>query len=83
MFEVFDGDAPELLLAKVRTLDDYTAGLRAFTHGAFAKAGAAFARVLEASPDDRTAAYFAAQSRLLAEATPGAAWDGRIRMEVK
>jgi class 3 adenylate cyclase len=83
MFEVFDGDAPELLLNKVRTLDDYTAGLRAFTDGNFATARSAFVRVVEVSPNDRTAAYFAEQSRLLAETAPVAAWDGRIRMEVK
>ncbi len=83
MYEVFDGDAPELLLDKVRTLDDYSAGIRAFTDGDFAKASAAFVRVLAVSPNDRTAAYFAERSRLLAAAAPVDGWDGRIRMEVK
>jgi class 3 adenylate cyclase len=83
MFEVFDGDAPELLLSKVRTLDDFTAGVHAFTAGDFVKAGDAFARVLEQSSHDRTAAYFAEQSRLLAQGSPSTPWDGRIRMDVK
>jgi class 3 adenylate cyclase len=83
MFEVFDGDAPELLLSKVRTLDDFTAGVHAFTAGDFEKAGDAFARVLEQSSHDRTAAYFAEQSRLLAEGGRSTPWDGRIRMDVK
>jgi class 3 adenylate cyclase len=83
MFEVFDGDAPELLLSKVRTLDDFTAGVHAFTAGDFVKAGDAFARVLEQSSHDRTAAYFAEQSRQLAHAGPSRPWDGRIRMDVK
>jgi two-component system sensor histidine kinase ChiS len=83
MFEVFDGDAPELLLSKVRTLDDFTAGVHAFTAGDFVKSGDAFARVLEQSPHDRTAAYFADQSRVLAQAAPSRPWDGRIRMDVK
>jgi class 3 adenylate cyclase len=83
MFEVFDGDAPELLLSKIRTLDDFTAGVREFTAGEFVKAGDAFARVLEQSPHDRTAAYFAEQSRLLTLAAPSTPWDGRIHMDVK
>jgi hypothetical protein len=83
MFEVFDGDAPELLLNKVRTLDDFTAGIRAFTAGDFVKAADAFARVLEQSPDDRTAEYFSEQSRILIDEAPSTPWDGRIRMDVK
>jgi hypothetical protein len=83
MFEIFDGDAPELLLNKVRTLDTFTAGVTAFTAGDFVKAGDAFARVLEQSPNDQTAAYFFEQSRLFGEAAASATWDGRIRMDVK
>ncbi len=83
MFEVFDGDAPDLLLGKIRTLDEFTAGIRAFTAGDFVKAGDAFARVLEHSPNDRTAQYFFEQSRVFAEALPSTPWDGRIRMDVK
>jgi hypothetical protein len=67
----------------VRTLDDFTQGVRAFTAGDFVKAGDAFARVLEQSAHDRTAAYFAQQSRMLAATALAATWDGRIRMDVK
>ncbi len=83
MFEVFDGDAPERLLNKVRTLDDFTAGVRALTEGDFIGARDAFARVLERSPDDSTAAYFAEQAGLFVAAGPSVPWDGRIRMDVK
>jgi two-component system sensor histidine kinase ChiS len=83
MFEVFDGDAPELLLNKVRTLDNFTAGIRAFTAGDFVEAGNAFDRVIEQSSNDQTAAYFSEQSRLLTETAPSTPWDGRIRMDAK
>jgi len=83
MFEIFDGDAPELLLNKVRTLDDFTAGVRMLTVGNFVDARDLFARVLEQSPHDRTAAYFFERSRSLADAAPSTSWDGRIRMDVK
>jgi two-component system sensor histidine kinase ChiS len=49
MFEIFDGDAPEKLFNKVRTLDDFTAGVRAFTAGKSLGAADAFARVLAES----------------------------------
>ncbi|MGD1066336.1 MAG: adenylate/guanylate cyclase domain-containing protein [Vulcanimicrobiaceae bacterium] len=83
MFEIFDGDPPALLLDKTRTLDDFTAGVDAFTAGDFVGALERFTRVLAVAPDDPTAAYFAEQSRLLATTAPTAAWDGRIRMELK
>jgi class 3 adenylate cyclase len=83
IFEIFDGDAPDVLLDKMRTLDDFTAGIHAFTVGDFISATDAFARVLEQSSKDRTAAYFAAQARRLAEASPAAPWDGRMRLDVK
>lgn len=83
MFEIFDGDAPELLLNKVRTLDDFTAGVHAFTAGDFVRARDAFACALERPSNDRTAAYFYERSRSLAEVAPSAPWDGRIRMDVK
>ena len=83
MFEIFDSDAPELLLNKVRTLEDFTTGVRMLTVGNFVEARDWFARVLERSSNDRTAAYFFEWSLALAEAAPSAQWDGRIRMDVK
>ena len=83
MFEVFDGDAPELLLSKVRTLDAFSAGISAFTAGDFVEARDAFGRVLAHSANDQTAVYFYEQSRLFAETAPSTTWDGRIRMDVK
>jgi two-component system sensor histidine kinase ChiS len=83
MFEIFDGDAPDLLLNKVRTLDDFTAGVRAFTAGAFVEASRAFTRVCEQSPDDQTAAYFLERSSTLVEGVQSGSWDGLIRMDVK
>jgi class 3 adenylate cyclase len=83
MFEIFDGDTPDLLLSKVRTLDAFSAGVNAFTAGDFVKAADAFARVLAQSSNDRTASYFHEQSRVFAEAAPSTLWDGRIRMDVK
>lgn len=83
MFEIFDGDAPELLLNKVRTLDDFAAGVRELTDGDFSAARDSFDRVLAQSGSDRTAAYFSQRSRLLVESAPSTPWDGLIRMDVK
>jgi class 3 adenylate cyclase len=83
VFEVFDGDAPELLLAKVRTLETFTSGVSAFSAGDFRRARDTFARVLEESPNDRTAAYFFEQACMYSETAPLTTWDGRIRMDVK
>ena len=83
MFEVFDGDAPELLLQKVRTLDDFTAGVTAFAAGDFVRAQATFGRVRERSPGDRTAAYFSERCRSLAHGAVNVPWDGLIRMDAK
>lgn len=83
MFEVFDGDAPEVLLKKMLTLDDFTAGVRAFTEGNFPAAEALFARVLQESSTDQTAAYYLQQTRLLSKTPAPSSWDGRIRIDMK
>jgi len=81
-YEIFDGDASDLLLHKAQTLERFEAGLAAYRRGAFDESNAIFSTVARAHRDDRAAAWLRDRSAVLAK-TLDITWDGIDRFETK
>ena len=79
-FEVCDADAPELLIAKIATLERFEDALARFRAGSFTESGAAFAEIVHSNPRDRVATYFRDQSAVRVASSP--VWDGSERLEI-
>ena len=62
IYECFDGDEPEVVALKTKTLNDYEKGLDYFFRNQFPKASAAFDKVLTKNPKDKVAKYFVTKS---------------------
>ncbi len=62
IYECFDGDEPEVVKLKIKTLKDFEKGLEHFFNNQFPKASAAFDKVLTKNPDDKVAKYFVTKS---------------------
>ncbi|SHJ73249.1 tetratricopeptide repeat protein [Pseudozobellia thermophila] len=60
--ECFDGDEPEVVALKIKTLKDFEKGLDYFFNNQFPKASAAFDKVLTENPKDKVAKYFVTKS---------------------
>jgi len=58
IYECFDGDEPEVVKLKTKTLKDFEKGLDYFFNNQFPKASAAFDKVLTKNPKDKVAKYF-------------------------
>ncbi len=81
-YEIFDGDPSELLLHKVRTLDDFTVALAAYRAGRFGESRRLFGEIAAAHQHDRAAAWLRDRSAIMAESID-LAWDGIDRLESK
>jgi two-component system sensor histidine kinase ChiS len=56
-YEVFDGDAHDVMLQKRRLLDEFSGALAAYTDGDYEVSYERFAKIVAASPGDAAAAY--------------------------
>lgn len=74
LYEVLDGDPPDRQAAKRAALPAFDAAVAAFVAGAFADAGARFAAICGADPEDGAARYL--HERALALEVAGGAWEG-------
>ncbi|MFK7970862.1 MAG: response regulator [Bacteroidia bacterium] len=83
VYEFFDGDAPELIELKLKTFDDFEAGIRTYYARDFEQAIASFEAVLAVNPEDKPALYYQEKARKLTETTIPVDWDGVERMETK
>lgn len=82
IYEICDADPPDLMMHKVRTMDDFAAGRIAYASGHFVDAYRAFDQISESEPRDLPAAYFRDRSWDLSR-TQNLTWDGIERMETK
>lgn len=55
IFEVLDGDMPDVMELKIKTRSDFEQGLELYQQKAFAEAKACFERVLDVHPEDQSA----------------------------
>ena len=62
VYECFDGDEPETVALKIKTLKDFEKGLDYFFSNQFPKASGAFDKVLTKNPEDKLAKYFVTKS---------------------
>lgn len=62
IYECFDGDSPEMISLKTKTLKTFEKGLEYFFAKEFPKASAAFDKVLDENPKDAVAKYFITKS---------------------
>jgi class 3 adenylate cyclase len=81
-YEIFDGDASDLLLHKAATLERFEAGLAAYRRGAFDESSDIFSAIARAHREDRAAAWLRDRSAALAT-TLDLTWDGIDRLETK
>ena len=58
IYECFDGDDPELITLKLRTINDFEKGMSHFFSKEFPEASVAFNQVLKLNPEDKTARLF-------------------------
>jgi two-component system sensor histidine kinase ChiS len=58
VYEIFDGDPPELRDLKLKTKPDFEAGLALYLDRSFTEAAVQFKNVLEANPDDKAARLY-------------------------
>lgn len=80
-FDICDADSPELLIAKIATLESFAYALGRFRAGSFGESEKTFAEIARANPRDRAAAYFRDRSALRTASSPR--WDGTERLEMK
>ena len=67
-FEIFDGDPPELLLHKTRTLAAFETAAAAYRDGDFRTSYARFAEIVDDDPDDTAAAWLRDRSAVMCNA---------------
>ncbi len=76
VYEIFDGDPPELLALKTAALSDFDAGVQQYYTRDFTAARQSFARVLQRNPGDVIAqSYLGEVQRLQLEGVP-TDWSG-------
>lgn len=83
IYEIFDGDAPEIVELKSRTKADFEEGLKYYFSRKFTISAICFERVLDSNPADKSAKlYFEHAAKFMAEGVPEA-WTGIETMESK
>lgn len=83
IFEVFDADVPEAREGRIRSREDFSAGLTAFRSRNFPEAIARFEACLRLFPGDRAARLHLRRSQVYAKHPPADGWDGVFEMRLK
>jgi len=76
LYELFDGDPPNLFSLKIEFLDLFERGLGDYIAGDFSKARQNFEAVLQIHPEDKAAAYYQQRSRDMAKKGAPDGWQG-------
>ncbi len=58
IYECYDGDTPEMMSHKLKTLPDFDAGLEHYLRKSFPEASAAFNKVVKNNSEDQVARFF-------------------------
>jgi two-component system sensor histidine kinase ChiS len=83
LYECFDGDAPALRDAKLKSLDEFNKALELYFGKAFGEAAQLLEQILKDNPDDKTAQHFLNRALNFAIEKPGEEWTGIEIMTVK
>ena len=83
IFEVFDGDNPELIALKKRTLDSYNLALDHYFDRHFAEAKRLFDQIVEINVDDQSAKFYSKRCLQLESEVLREDWDGVITFDSK
>jgi class 3 adenylate cyclase len=83
LYECFDGDAPALRHAKLKSLDEFNKALELYFGKAFGEAAQLLEQILKDNPDDKTAQHFLNRALNFAIEKPGEEWTGIEIMTVK
>jgi len=83
LYDVFDGDPPQVAALKEQTKADYERGLKLYMVGRFAEAKSCFEAVLQRYPDDKTATLYLESTLDMLDQTAPKDWEGVIVMTSK
>ena len=83
VYECFDGDAPQMLELKIKTLSRFNEALRHFFDQDFQQAYQILVEVIRVNPEDLTAQLFLKECRQYLSNGVPEGWTGLNRMEVK
>ncbi|MEO0473396.1 MAG: adenylate/guanylate cyclase domain-containing protein [Bacteroidota bacterium] len=83
IYDVFDGDLPEIAEHKLHTLKTFSEGMEAYFRREFVLAKKAFADILAQNPQDKSARYYFNQASYYAENGAPEGWNGVETMLVK
>ena len=80
LYECFEGDLPEVIEQKLRTLELFNEGVSLYFSNEFKQSVQVMERVLKVHPEDKTAHFFKKQAQKLATQGVPEDWTGVIAM---
>ncbi len=83
VYECFDGDAPEIMVRKKDTLDQFNTGLDHYFNKRFPEATVVLQDILRANPEDQVARFFFTKAGYYISNGIDEEWDGTETMLVK
>lgn len=83
IFEILDGESEQLIARKKQTAEDFNNGLEYYRKACFQEAITSFTAVLDKHPEDKAAAFYFEQSRLLQKLGVQDSWTGVVSIQVK
>ena len=83
VWEVFSGDAPDVITTKRTTLEDFENGIECYYQKQFKEAAVLFQRCLDTFNDDKIASIYLARCQYYIEHGCDDDWDGVERLETK
>ncbi len=76
VFEIFDGDPPDVIALKLKTQTNFEKGLLHYHSREFQEATAFFDKVLQHNPDDKAAQLYLKRAAYFAERSVPPDWEG-------
>ncbi len=83
IFEVYDGDLPEIIALKDASKNEFATGVSAYRKARFKDAEARFADILSKFPNDKASQIYLSRCREHGENKALENWDGVTRLDVK
>ena len=83
IYECFDSDSPDLIIEKMRHMEQFKKGLEHYYRKEFAESAAIFDRIVKANPSDGVAIIFRNESAQLMIRGASEDWTGITKLDVK
>jgi len=83
LYDVFEGDAPDICAKKMETKADFEQGIKLYTAGKFAEARQRFEDVLQRFPEDKTSKLYVTRCKEYQASGAPEGWEGVEVMESK